>query len=1191
MYLKTLQLRGFKSFASATTLEFEPGITCVVGPNGSGKSNVVDALSWVMGEQGVKSLRGGKMEDVIFAGTTTRAPLGRAEVSLTIDNSDGALDIEYTEVTLTRTLFRNGGSEYAINGAQCRLLDIQDLLSDTGLGREMHVIVGQGQLDAVLRATPAERRGFIEEAAGVLKHRKRKEKALRKLDSMQGNLLRLKDLLVELRRQLGPLSRQAKAAQRAHVLAAAVRDSGLRVLADDLVAATQELERYIQDTAQRRTELTASETELHSLEETLAHKEHAAAVASPHAAAAGQTLNQLQGQREQLRNLVTLATERLRHLGAASQDTHADLDQLRSNLSRATEAAAQAKTEVDKAKEIAGHTTDLRQEAEAQLRQTTSDLAAHDHQATKHRERVAQLSAKTGAHRSTVEALTQEIARLDSEHLEAKQRLAQAHQESPTDSPQSADLEARYQRARQELERRTGVLKDKQSVLRATEQQLARERSQLAAATARAQALELSLAHGHGDQAVLTELDEVAGQVLALLRVPAHLERALAAALGALGAAAVVPTQDAALAVLESAAAASLGAATVVHPVQPHLSPADTATAAQEVGGYPLHDHLSAPGSQQWLQATLMDLVRDVVVVPSVAAGRTLIDRAPWAIAVTEQGQVLSNGRVHLWAGSDDGPLRLHTELEEAQADIASHTRALAGLERAEQDITRDLAAAQDLVDRAQAAGETLRVEHQEAAQARHLAQGLLRRATQDEERAAAKITGAHERLKQANETLVQVAKELDQTTQIPVASPATREQLAHRVSEVESALAALRDQEMSQRVSLRGLQEQFASQTQRVGGAERTLKSQEQAAHRAQVANARREKMAGLASQVQARASHALTQIDQSVYQAQENLNQINTAAQERDQELSSLRARATQLHNTVRTHIDQVHKDELHQTALRQRVETLENKAIENYGMAPKDVMDHFGPHVPIELPRADSDVKTEATAQPTHVAYVRAKQLEIFEQSTRKLASLGKINPLALEEFTALEERHQFLSDQLEDLTTSRQDLLNLVSDIDHRVEQAFAQAYADTTAQFEKVFGRLFPGGQGKLILEDPDEPLTTGIEIEARPAGKQVKRLSLLSGGERSLTAIAFLVAIFLARPSPFYVMDEVEAALDDVNLGRLLSVFEELRQSSQLIVITHQKRTMQIADALYGVTMAGDGISTVISQRLELNPA
>ena len=250
MFLKTLSMRGFKSFASATRLELEPGITCVVGPNGSGKSNVVDALAWVMGEQGAKNLRGGKMEDVIFAGTSKRQALGRAEVSLTIDNTDGAIPIDYTEVTISRTLFRSGGSEYAVNGAPARLLDIQELLSDSGLGKEMHVIVGQGQLDQVLHADPFERRGIIEEAAGVLKHRRRKEKAVRKLNGLQTNLDRLQDLRAELARQLGPLGRQARAAQRAATVQAELRDANARLLADDIV----QTEAALQNTGDAHTE-------------------------------------------------------------------------------------------------------------------------------------------------------------------------------------------------------------------------------------------------------------------------------------------------------------------------------------------------------------------------------------------------------------------------------------------------------------------------------------------------------------------------------------------------------------------------------------------------------------------------------------------------------------------------------------------------------------------------------------------------------------------------------------------------------------------------------------------------------------------------------------------------------------------------------------------------------------------------
>ncbi|ERK71938.1 RecF/RecN/SMC protein, partial [Leifsonia aquatica ATCC 14665] len=319
MYLKSLTLKGFKSFAQPTTFAFEPGVTCVVGPNGSGKSNVVDALAWVMGEQGAKTLRGGKMEDVIFAGTSTRGPLGRAEVQLTIDNSDGALPIEYSEVTISRTLFRNGGSEYAINGQSCRLLDVQELLSDSGLGREMHVIVGQGQLDAVLRASPEERRGFIEEAAGILKHRRRKEKTLRKLDAMQANLTRLSDLAGEVRRQLKPLGHQAEIAREAQTIAAVVRDARARLLADEVVGLRRVLDVHTRSEAERHTEQIVLQEQLEQKQLRRTRLEQAQIGDAVDVARS--TAFALESVQDRLRSLYTLATQRLALLGSQAEST------------------------------------------------------------------------------------------------------------------------------------------------------------------------------------------------------------------------------------------------------------------------------------------------------------------------------------------------------------------------------------------------------------------------------------------------------------------------------------------------------------------------------------------------------------------------------------------------------------------------------------------------------------------------------------------------------------------------------------------------------------------------------------------------------------------------------------------------------------------------------------------------------
>ncbi|MPV39028.1 chromosome segregation SMC family protein, partial [Georgenia subflava] len=378
MHLKTLTLRGFKSFASATTLHLEPGITCVVGPNGSGKSNVVDALSWVMGEQGAKTLRGGSMSDVIFAGTSSRAPLGRAEVSLTIDNTDGLLPIEYTEVTISRTLFRSGGSEYAINGTPCRLLDIQELLSDTGMGREMHVIVGQGRLDSVLQASAEDRRGFIEEAAGVLKHRRRKEKALRKLEAMAANLARVNDLSTEIRRQLGPLARQADVARRAQVVQADLRDARARLLADDLVQLSATLAQEVADETALRQKREAVEAAQEEARARLTALEQAAAAAAPRLGQATDVWYQLSGLRERLRSLGNVAAERCRLLGtpAAERSGGTEPEELEAQAAAVREQEAALQSELDAARTRLEGAVAGRTQAEEAEREAERALAA-----------------------------------------------------------------------------------------------------------------------------------------------------------------------------------------------------------------------------------------------------------------------------------------------------------------------------------------------------------------------------------------------------------------------------------------------------------------------------------------------------------------------------------------------------------------------------------------------------------------------------------------------------------------------------------------------------------------------------------------------------------------------------------------------------------------------------------------------
>ncbi|MHA7132694.1 chromosome segregation SMC family protein, partial [Oerskovia turbata] len=566
MHLKTLTLRGFKSFASATTLRFEPGVTCVVGPNGSGKSNVVDALSWVMGEQGAKSLRGGKMEDVIFAGTAGRPPLGRAEVSLTIDNTDGALPIEYSEVTISRTLFRNGGSEYAINGSSCRLLDIQELLSDSGIGREMHVIVGQGQLDAVLRATPEERRGFIEEAAGVLKHRKRKEKALRKLDAMQANLTRLGDLTAEIRRQLGPLGRQAQIARKAQVVQRDLRDARARLLADDLAQLSATLEQEIADESALRVRQAEVERSLAAAREALGALETQAAAAAPALAEASDVWYRLSSLKERLAGTRTLAAERLRLLGRPETVQRGqDPNDLDAQAARARAAEQELESEVAVARATLEGAVGERTAVEEQAQAAERALATLLRGAADRRESLARLAGQVAARRSRVEATEAEIGRLRESLAETERRGSQANLEFASLETQvvgveegEEGLDAEHEEAADAVERTAAVV----AGLRANEQEADRDR---ATWSARVEALELSLVRKDGAGALLAaEQVGALGSLAALLSIDAGYEDAIAAALGPAADAVAVESLEAAVDALRHLRQEDAGRASLV---------------------------------------------------------------------------------------------------------------------------------------------------------------------------------------------------------------------------------------------------------------------------------------------------------------------------------------------------------------------------------------------------------------------------------------------------------------------------------------------------------------------------------------------------------------------------------------------------------------------------------------------------
>ncbi|MEU0819994.1 AAA family ATPase [Streptomyces mirabilis] len=1251
MHLKALTLRGFKSFASATTLRFEPGITCVVGPNGSGKSNVVDALSWVMGEQGAKSLRGGKMEDVIFAGTTGRPPLGRAEVSLTIDNSDGALPIEYAEVTITRIMFRNGGSEYQINGDTCRLLDIQELLSDSGIGREMHVIVGQGQLDSVLHADPMGRRAFIEEAAGVLKHRKRKEKALRKLDAMQANLARVQDLTDELRRQLKPLGRQAAVARRAAVIQADLRDARLRLLADDLVRLRQALQSEIADEAALKQRKESAEAELKKALQREALLEDEVRQLTPRLQRAQQTWYELSQLAERVRGTISLADARVKSATSAPAEERRgrDPEDMEREAARIREQEAELEAALEAAEHALEDTVAHRAELERELAVEERRLKDVARAIADRREGLARLNGQVNAARSRAASAQAEIDRLAVARDEAQERAFAAQEEYEQLKAEVDGLDAGDAELTERHEAAKRALSEAEVALSAAREAATAAERRRAATQARHEALALGLRRKDGTGALLGARDRLTGLLgpaAELLSVTPGHEVALAAAFGAAADAIAVTTpasaaeairllrkQDAGRAALLLAGApedAGAREAKGVDGTGQHRAAGDSASGAVPVGGHP--DGRDASGGAGRSVASLDDmtpraasgalppnaasgdvaprtaptgppyaadlvrgpaelmpavrrLLRGIVVVGTLEDAEDLVYARPELTAVTAEGDLLGAHFAHGGSAGAPSLLEVQASVDEAAAELeelAVRCEELgAAQHRTAEERGERAALVEELGERRRAA------EREKSSVAQQLGRlaGQARGAAGEAERSTAAAARAQEALDRAVEEAEELAERLAVAEEMPVEEEpdtAVRDRLA-----ADGANA--RQTEMEARLQVRTHEERVKGLAGRADGLDRAARAEREARARAEQRRARLRHEAAVAEAVASGARQLLAHVEVSLRRAEEERTAADTAKARREQDLVAARNEGRDLKAELDKLTDSVHRGEVLGAEKRLRIEQLETKALEELGVEPAGLVADYGPGqlVPPSLP-AEGEELPEDPEHPRNQPrpFHRAEQERRLKSAERAYAQLGKVNPLALEEFAALEERHKFLSEQLEDLKKTRADLLQVVKEVDERVEQVFTEAYRDTAREFEGVFSRLFPGGDGRLILTDPDNMLTTGVDVEARPPGKKVKRLSLLSGGERSLTAVALLVSIFKARPSPFYVMDEVEAALDDTNLQRLIRIMQELQEASQLIVITHQKRTMEVADALYGVSMQGDGVSKVISQRL-----
>ena len=1153
MFLKTLTLKGFKSFADTTVMDLEPGVTVVVGPNGSGKSNVVDAIAWVLGAQAPSAVRSQKMDDVIFAGTAKRPALGRAEVTLTLDNSRGLLPLEFNEVSVSRTLFRTGESEYAINGVACRLLDVQELLSDAGVGRQQHVIVSQGQIDAVLNARPEDRRSIIEEAAGVLKFRKRKEKSERRLEATEASLLRVQDLLREVRRQLRPLERQAEAARRHGDLVAELSALQIFLAGREIAGHRKRLETL----ALERTTASRREAELRR---TLAELDTNVLAAEAELTARGDSglsdeLVRVEQLRERARGISMLVTERRRSY-------ERDRGQLMDSGLIATLEADAAGLRAELADVESGI-----ERLEPESLELANDEAAFEGEraetATLFDGITSTASAATAAAEVRGELRTLRAA-LESTEVEHRRVVTRRDALGERDARMSGEVEGlrdeltRAQEAEEPLVVEVAEAESARLAAEATHEAALVARTEAASALsrwqARVEALQLALdsARARAGAEKLRDVSGVVGTLLDLVRIDAGWEDAVEAALGEALTAVVVDDASAARRALS------------------HLRESGTSGAVLALGsGFGASTPVSGAdavrshvtSSRADVSSLLDSLLARAVRVSDWQGAVDAVIADPSLVAVTAAGDRFAVGG---WRIGVAGGGATASALDEAVGKVEVATRDLERcrvdeeVAKAELDRTRQIEV--DVQKRLDANDSTFTA----ATEALARVQGERREISAEAEGLDVARHELEERLTEQRERVVELDRLLPSLEREEVAEvEAARVRGEARASlEAKAALLAGRRRDLAVRSA--GLLERKQFLEARLTETERRLEAD--ATARAEVAG-RRERIEKVIAVTESLAAI----VDTHRHTIESWLADLHERRRRQSDEVRELATRLDQMRRdrlAAERELEQVRetsrRTEIDETEVRMRLESIVETLRRDLDVEP-DVAEAA------ELPELPEGVSAPA----------RVRDLE------RELRLMGPINPLALQEFTELQERHTFLEAQLDDVRNTRRELMRVIAAIDQEIQQVFASAFADVSENFTNLFGMLFPGGGGRLILTAPDDLLNTGIEVEAKPGGKNVKKLSLLSGGERTLTAMAFLFAVFRSRPSPFYVMDEVEAALDDVNLHRFLGLVKEFRQDAQLIIVSHQKRTMEAGDCLLGVSMQPGGSSKVVSERLE----
>ena len=1141
MYLKSLKITGFKSFADRTRIEFEPGVTVIVGPNGSGKSNVVDAVAWVMGTQSTKNLRTEKMDDVIFAGTAMRPSLGRAEVALTFDNGSGLLPLDLEEVTVTRRLYRDGSSDYEINGVSCRLLDVQEMLADSGVGRHQHVIVGQGQLDAVLNAKGDEHRAIIEEAAGILKHRQRKDRSIRRLERTDADVLRLTDILKELKRQIRPLKRQAEDADRYEDVRSEIHALRLFLGGEELRRISHRLTEAGAEEASRVESVALTVREFDQIEASLEKLADSAGVA-------GQTLDRdtaaaarLETTAERLRSISTVAAERCRSLiarlegaGERRGDLLAEAEELRINLALSIEDQSAAADAAERTARVLATLEDeerslAEQEAmpaEGAIAIVRGDLRSNQAANDRDRRERDQITKRLDALVAQVDRETSEIERANTDILDLDVEQGTAQTEHTAASEAGSAEQMRYEAA--EAAYKTSELG-------------------LASSTARVEALEGAVA-GLADPAARQRAEsaaQVTGPIASALDIPVDMAAAVDAALGPWADALAVTSVADLGSVVGDLKSEGLGGVPMVTPVGTVDSSATEVAAA-----WGLQTLVAALGPNTDL-VLAHALLGDVVLAEGWSSGWEIVQRHPGIRVVTPEGDLLTPFGIRI--AHPDGATPAMLEV------------ALIDLERAEQEAART-----------KSRYLTAKRESEQAKTAEQQARVAL-------EQIEAKLAGTTEalgRLTRSRDGLVEEIARLEGRRTALAESASEREE---QIARLEQRLAALEGEEAERQKAWQALAERRTEVANRRDEAK--LAAQESAATLGAIVERRAMLQRRLTEvstesteldtnpvdpadiahlqQVDAQAHQALDIVRDHIGTLRQRQVKLREEAGEAGRKLRDARTRRDELQRTIASNKDRLAALGIELAELRVRLEATAEGLRRDADASAEQALAAPRPDLP-----GDADLRG---------------RLNTLDSELRRM---GPINPLAAAEYRELNERHDFMQAQLDDLDQARNELRSVIKAVDEQIVELFMEAFEQVARFYEEHFGILFPGGRGELVLTDPDNPLITGVDIKAQPLGKKVSRLQLLSGGERSLAALAFLFAVFKARPSPFYIMDEVEAALDDANLHRFLDLVENFRDSAQLMIVTHQQQTMECADVLYGVTMEPGGSSKVVAKKM-----